>query len=195
MDNIVTKASEYVTELLTKTLPSNCTYHNLVHTHQVVDAVTEIGKNSGLTEDQIEILILSAWFHDTGFVTGFEDHEGKSIQIAEEFLKENHYPSEKAALVLKTINATDIAIKPVVILEMIIRDADIVYIGMEKFYEKSFLLKHEREIAGEKKYTEDEWINSNLDFLARTEFYTSYAKANYEEGRQKNISHLKSLRK
>jgi len=147
------------------------------------------------TDEQIEILILSAWFHDTGFINGFEDHEGKSIQIAAEFLKENHYPSEKTALILKTIKATDIAIKPVDILEMIIRDADIVYIGMERFYEKSFLLKHERESVGEKKYSVDEWINSNLDFLARTEFYTSYAKANYEEGRQKNISHLKSLLK
>jgi predicted metal-dependent HD superfamily phosphohydrolase len=195
MNNIVTKASEYVTDLLTKHLPSVYTYHNLLHTQKVVDASTEIGRNSGLTEDQFEILLLTAWFHDTGFVMGLEGHEGKSIELAEKFLKENNYPPEKIELIKNTISATEQAIKPVDILEMIIRDSDIAYIGMDRFYERTFLLKHEWEIARDKKYTEDEWIKSNLEFLTKAEFYTSYAKSRYEEGKQKNITFLKSLLK
>jgi HD superfamily phosphodiesterase len=195
MNNIVTKASEYVTDLLTKHLPSVYTYHNLLHTQQVVDASTEIGRNSGLTEDQFEILLLAAWFHDTGFVMGLEGHEERSIEISEKFLKENNYPPEKIELIKNTISATERARKPIDILEMIIRDSDIAYIGMDKFYEKTFLLKHEWEIAGDKKYTEAEWIKSNLDFLTKAEFYTSYAKSIYEEGKQKNITFLKTLPK
>ena len=195
IENIVKNASEYITELLTKSLPSECTYHNLIHTLQVVDAVDEIGKNSGLTEDQLEVLHLSAWFHDTGFVRGYEGHEGKSIEIADEFLKENDYPPDKIAMINKTISVTDMKKKPVDSLEKIIRDADILHIGKGKFYENSFLLKREWEIIRGKKYTETEWIKSSLDFVTKTEFYTNYAKSRYEEGRHKNISYLKSMLK
>ena len=193
MDNIVKKASEYVTGLLTNKLPSECTYHNLAHTLRVVEAVEEIGKNSGLSDVQLEILLLSAWFHDTGFVKAVKGHEVKSIEIANDFLKANAYPAEKTDIINKIINVTEIGRKPVDTLEMIIRDADILHIGKEGFFEKSFSLKHEWEMAGIKKYTETEWIKSGIDFLSRTEFYTRYAKTKYEEGRQKNISHLKKM--
>ncbi len=64
MDEVVKKASEYVTELLSNSLPSVYKYHNLKHTRQVVDAVDEIGKCSGITDEQLEMLKISASFHD-----------------------------------------------------------------------------------------------------------------------------------
>jgi predicted metal-dependent HD superfamily phosphohydrolase len=193
MNKVVKKVSEYVTGLLTNNLSSEYKYHNLAHTRQVVDAVDEIGKNSGITDDQLEILHLSAWFHDSGFVMGYKGHESKSIEIADKFLNETDYPSDKTSKVKELIKVTDISKKPVNILEMIIRDADVLHIGKEGFFEKSFSLKNEWETIGIRTFTVEEWIESSFTFLTKTDFYTDYAKSKYEEGRQKNISYLKKL--
>ncbi len=193
MDEVVKKASEYVTELLSNSLPPVYKYHNLKHTRQVVDAVDEIGKCSGITDEQLEMLKISAWFHDVGFVKGYEGHEDKSIEIAEEFLNDCNYPPEKTATIKKIIGITDLSKKPVDILEMIIRDADILHIGKDGFFERSNSLKNEWENFDVKKFTDAEWIESSLVFLTGHDFYTDYAKSKYEEGRQKNISYLKAL--
>lgn len=193
MEEVVKKVSEYVTGLLTKNLPSEYKYHNLSHTLQVVDAVDEIGKNSGITGEQSEILHLSAWFHDVGFVKGYKGHESKSIEIADKFLKEIEYPSGKTSIIKELITVTDLSKEPVNILEKIIRDADILHIGKEGFFEKSFSLKREWEKIGIKQFTEAEWIESSLAFLTKIDFYTEYAKSKYEQGRQNNISYLKRM--
>lgn len=193
MDEVVKKASEYVTGLLTKNLPSDYKYHNLGHTHQVVDAVGEIGKNSGIDEDELELLYLSAWFHDAGFVKGYKGHESKSIEIADKFLNDSNYPPERTEIVNKIISVTDLAKRPNNILEKIIRDADIIHIGKADFFERSYSLKYEWEITGVKKFTDDEWIKSSLTFLTQNYFFTDYAKSRYEEGRLSNISKLKKM--
>ena len=194
MDEVVKKASEYVTGLLTNNLSSEYIYHNLSHTLQVVDNVDEIGRNSGITDDELEMLHISAWFHESGFIRGYKGHERKSIEIADKFLNEYEYPPEKTEIIKKIISVTNLENKPVNILEKIIRDADILHMGKERFFEKSFSLKNEWETVGVKKFTDAEWIESNYSFLTRTVFFTDYAKSKYEEGRQKNIAYLKSLR-
>ena len=193
MEYLVKKASEFVIGLLTKSLPAEYTYHNLAHTLRVVDAVVEIGKNSSLSKDQLELLVLSAWFHDTGFVKGYKSHEDSSIELAVKFLKENNCSVDKITVITKNILVTELATKPDNILEKIMRDADSLHIGMADFYENSFSLKSEWEYVGKIKFTESEWIKSSLNFLIKTEFYTDYAKSKYESARQQNISRLRQM--
>ena len=62
-------------------------FHNIEHTRRVVRAVEEIMADYKLEELDEFAILLSAWFHDTGFNAGYlENHETQSIKIATDFL-------------------------------------------------------------------------------------------------------------
>lgn len=193
MNNIVKSASEFVSKLLKENLPSEFTYHNLIHACDVFDAVTELGKNSGLPDEELEIIQVAAWFHDTGFIKCCLDHENKSIEIADEFLKNIRCPDKKIDRITEIIIMTEMTNIPLSLSDKIIKDADILYIGKEDFYSKCLSLKSELESIDHKKFTESEWLYSSLNFINGTLFFTNYAKSKYEKKRQKNISRLNEM--
>jgi HD superfamily phosphodiesterase len=193
VDNLVKSSSEYVSKLLREELPSEFTYHNLGHTREVFEAVTELGKNSNLPEEELEIIQVAAWFHDTGFINGYLNHENKSVEIAKEFLENIQYPVEKIKSVTDIIIMTELANIPDSLSEKIIRDADVLHIGKDNFYSKSLTLKSEREIINHKSIAESEWVQTCLDFITKTTFFTDYANLKFEAGRQNNIAFLKEM--
>src|ERR1035438_10890355 len=97
MNNLVKSASEFVSKLLKENLPAECTYHNLIHAQEVFEAVTELGKNSGLPDEELEIIQIAAWFHDTGFLKDYLNHEYNSAEIAKEYLGNIHYQIGRAS--------------------------------------------------------------------------------------------------
>jgi len=193
MDNVVKLASEFVTKLLNENLPSEYKYHNLVHAREVFAAVTDLGKNSNLLDEELEIIQIAAWFHDTGFVKDHLDHEYNGVKILKEFLGNFSYPEGKINRISDIIVMTEIGSTPTNLSERIIRDADILHVGKEEFYSKSLTLKSEWEIIDHKKFTDIEWLQASLAFIKRTLFFTDYAKSKYEAGRQKNIFRLKEM--
>jgi predicted metal-dependent HD superfamily phosphohydrolase len=193
MDNVVKFAAEFVTRLLNENLPSEYKYHNLIHAREVFEAVTELGKNSNLSDEELEIIQIAAWFHDTGFVKGHLNHENSSIKILKEFLGNISYPEGKIDRISDIIIMTEMGATPNNLSERIIRDADILHVGKEEFYSKSLTLKSEWENFDHKKFTDLEWLQASMDFINRTLFFTDYANSKYEAGRQKNISSLKEM--
>src|SRR3989449_9813968 len=103
---IVKKASEYVFELFKEQLPDWAVYHNYDHTVNMVEAAEEIGQDSKLSDAEMEMVALAAWFHDTGYTMTADGYEDKSIELATKFLKERSYPVDKIAQVAACINAT-----------------------------------------------------------------------------------------
>jgi predicted metal-dependent HD superfamily phosphohydrolase len=193
MDNVVKTTSDFVAKLLNESLSPKYSYHNLAHTQEVFDGVTELGINSNLPDNDLEIVQVAALFHDTGFTKGYIDHENKSIEIMKKFLYSFNYPEDKIFRVSEIIIMTDMENNPVNLSQKIIRDADILHIGKEDFYSKSLSLKSEWESVNHKKYSDSEWIQSSLDFINRTFFYTDYAKLKYEPRRQSNIHVLEKM--
>ena len=57
-----------------------------------MEATRQIAAGYELTEQEIEILILAAWFHDIGYIEGAEAHEERSCKYAKAFLEENNVP-------------------------------------------------------------------------------------------------------
>ena len=87
---LIQKASTFVFELLREKLPANHIYHNYTHTCEVVDAAKEIAEGCDLNKDETEMVLLAAWFHDTGFIELYDGHEQVSKQIAEKFLTDSN---------------------------------------------------------------------------------------------------------
>ncbi len=184
--NIVDKAEKVVTDLLL-TLPETMVYHNLNHTREVVRAADKIGTYANLTEEEKEILMLSAWFHDSGFKYDYDTHEEKSVEIAKEFLVQNNYPKDKIEKVVSSINSTKNGQKPKTLTERVLNDADFIHLSKKTYFDNLLLLKSELENAKGSKLIDSEWYEKNLEFLKSHQYNTEYGKTVLMPKVEKNI--------
>jgi HD superfamily phosphodiesterase len=94
-ETILESSSRYVTGLFNEQQPVWAVYHDLLHTIETFNGCLEIGGGSGISEEDLEIICISAWFHDTGYLFTVEEHEERSSEIALNFLEKNGYPGHK----------------------------------------------------------------------------------------------------
>jgi predicted metal-dependent HD superfamily phosphohydrolase len=191
MDNLLVEAEKYVVHLLNEKLDKAFIYHNLAHTQLVVEKTKELAELSNLDDSETKQLLLSAWFHDTGYTKTVDNHEAESVKIAIGFLKKNQVSEVDITIISHLILATKMGYEPKNILEKIIRDADCAHVGSKNFSDITELLRKEWEIACNKTMTDAEWIQENINFLAKTHrFYTDAASSNWDAGKAKNLSRL-----
>jgi predicted metal-dependent HD superfamily phosphohydrolase len=188
--SIVEKTENFVTELFKENLPAWAVYHDLAHTIETVDTAIEIGRGSGLKGEDLEILTIAAWLHDSGYVYTVDGHEEKSSEIAMNFLKEHEYSAGKINTVINCIMATKINSSPQSFLESIICDADLVSLGKADYFEKNDLLKLEIEKRENKKIDELTWLKRSIRFLSSHNYFTQYAKQHYGLQLNKNLVEL-----
>ncbi len=193
---IVKNAENFVSELLREKLSNSFLYHNLSHTQDVVEHAKKIGKKSGLSDDEIEIVIIAAWFHDAGYTEIYTGHEDKSVEIAKDFLTKQNYSAEKIAKVIDCIEATRIPQQPKDIPGQVICDSDLAHLGLEDFFEASERLRAEWENLGIKTFDETEWLNAGIDILSSHKFFTPYARKKFQEQQSLNLYKMqKQLKK
>ncbi len=191
MNGLVEEISHYIKDLFSAKLSPLFFYHNLQHTKDVVHIASKIADHYGLTRDEKELILISAWFHDTGYVNAIENHEVYSVIIAENYLKGKNYPEEKIGAVKKIILSTKLPREPQNFFEDIICDADIAYIGEKNLSEKINLLRREWESTINKSYSDYDWLKQNIEFLETNDFHTDYAKKVFSETRADNLANLR----
>lgn len=188
--DIIGESQEFVLNLLEQRLAPWTVYHDVRHTEETVEACREIGGASGLNEAEMEILLLAAWFHDTGYIETVRGHEERSVTIAGEFLRERSYPEEGIERISGCIMATKMPQSPKNLLEKIICDADMIYLGKEGFFAKNDLLKAEIEKRENRVIPDVDWLKRSVDFLSGQSYHTEYALKNLQDGIRINIGVL-----
>lgn len=177
---------------LISTLPPGFTYHNLEHTQDVVQAATQMGQFYALNTTDLETLLLAAWAHDTGYSTpNTQTHETESQKKAQEILQKNRLPTPRIAQVNALIAATKMPQKPTTLSEMILCDADLSYLGTEKFFQKSNQLREEWRRENKRTYTEAEWLRKNITFLENHTYFTEFARRKLSKRKQQNLQTLR----
>ena len=85
---IVKQAEEKIVELYDTVPHENLLYHTIGHTKKVVDRANEIAAHYELSERDITVLNIAAWFHDIGYLfTDPANHEEKSAELLASFLQ------------------------------------------------------------------------------------------------------------
>lgn len=187
MKNLIQNAEQYIFELFKVKLNSNYTYHNFLHAQYVVSKTREIGLAEKVDEEELELLILAAWFHDSGYTKGDDNHEEESCKIAEGFLNEQGVEPVKIEKIKKLILATNLAKIPETKEEMIIRDADCAHVGSADFEAFSSQMKRELELKTNSAISDFAWDEMNYEFLTKVHrFYTDYALINWQPVKLKN---------
>lgn len=190
MENIIIEAEKYVTSYLNENLDTSFVYHNLAHTQRVVSKVNELNKESNLGDEEKQLLVVAAWFHDVGFTKTIEGHEKESVKIASEFLKSKKVNAYKIKTISEIIMATQMGYEPKNSLEGLIRDADCAHISSKKYDDYASLLRKEWELTKNKSATKYEWLQENIDFLTNHTFHSDIAMKKWQSRKGKNLASL-----
>jgi predicted metal-dependent HD superfamily phosphohydrolase len=187
--NLVKQSEDFVSNLLKDNLSNLYSYHNFNHTFNVVNAVIKLCDKEKVEGADKEMLLVAAWFHDTGYLNGVENHEDESVKIVTKFLKEKEQSDEFITEVSKLILATSKLYVPQTQLEKIIKDADYVHITSLEYESSCELLRSELESTMDISFSSLEWAKENLNFLLnKHRFYTDYALKKWQPLKEKTIA-------
>ena len=178
---------ELVYKDLSNKLDSKYHYHNLHHTKRVINSAKEIGNHYNLSRDDWRDLLTACLLHDYGFIKSHIDHEEIGAQISKEILPGYYFSDDHIESISSLILITKVAEKPSNLLESIIRDADLEYIGSDDFQKISEHLKKEWLECGVVD-NENQFYKIQYEFLLSHNFYTAYMQ---EKGRDQKIKNIK----
>ncbi|MEL1254319.1 Pycsar system effector family protein [Flavobacterium sp. DGU38] len=186
--NLIEQSEDFVSNLLKDKLSNLYSYHNFNHTLTVVSAVKELSKKEKVNDEDKKALLVAAWFHDTGYIEGYDNHEKESSKIAEAFLKEKGESDDFINTVSNLILATVKDYIPKTHLEKIIKDADYAHLMETEYTTTCELLRLELKNTGVVNFTNSEWTKENLNFLLnKHRFYTDYALRKWQPLKEKNL--------
>ena len=182
-----------INELTTKSL-DDCYYHGTDHSLEVEQACISIAKTEkSLTSKEIELLSIAALSHDIGHIESMDDHEVLGCNFINNIMPDFGYSQEDISIVESLILVTKFPHKPKTLLEDIICDADLSYIGTDKYNCQADKLKKElAELHNNKFEDEEEWMKFQISFLEKHTFFTKYARINYDPPKQLIIEELKN---
>jgi adenylate cyclase len=183
---------EIVLDKLEKELPEFLYYHNVKHTVDVVTQAELIGWAEGCSDEEILLLKTAALFHDAGHIIGYDNHEEHGIKLAREFLPGYNYTDDQIDKISEIIMATKLPPDPKNLLEKIICDSDLDYLGRSDFIPVSNTLYEELK-AQNKIGSLNDWNKLQIKFLSNHQFFTNTAQSLREVNKQKQIDRIKSL--
>ncbi len=191
-EQLLAAARAYVTDIFTHRLGSEFVFHNIEHTEDVVEACSHMADFYQLNEEDRLVLMLAAWFHDTGYSAGkAEGHEDVSMELATQFLQNRHVDESIIQRVTSCIQATRMPQSPITQIEKILCDADLSHLATEDFKARNQLLKQERENLFGHKISKKEWQKNNIRFLETHKYFTDYGHEMLEGKKQENLAALR----
>jgi class 3 adenylate cyclase len=183
---------EIILDKLEKELPDYLFYHNVKHTVDVVTEVELIGWGEGCSDEEILLLKTAGLFHDAGHTISYDNHEFYSMQIAKEILPKYNYSPEQIERICSLINSTRLPPGPTNLLENIICDSDLDYLGRSDFIPVSNTLYEELK-AQNKMGSLNDWNKIQVKFISGHQYFTKTARSLREVNKQLQIERIQSL--
>lgn len=189
MVTIDIKAVEaYIHDLFKEKIPDYLTYHDIEHTRYVVKQAQIIGEKTGLSDEEMNIAITAAWFHDAGFAVSSKEHEKESQTIAKEYLSSKDMDDEFIDRVLRCIQATRMPQDPGEDLPaMVLCDADMSYLSEDFYMQRTALLREEWNHISKDKISKRTYWEMTVEMFRKHDYHTEYGKEVFSPGKEKNL--------
>ncbi|MCS6930270.1 MAG: HD domain-containing protein [Saprospiraceae bacterium] len=186
-------AEEYILHRLRTELSERLLYHGLEHTLDVLRVAEALCASEGIVGREVTLVKTAALFHDAGFVYDrHAGHEREGCLIAQEALPHFGYTSSDIETICNMIMATKIPQEPANLLEQILCDADLDYLGRSDFYRIGRNLYEELTAYGLIQ-GEEAWNRLQLDFLSAHRYHTRTNIALREPVKQRYVAELRKL--
>jgi len=187
-----TDIQEIILDKLEMDLPGYLFYHNVKHTVDVVTEVELIGWGEGCSDEEILLLKTAGLFHDVGHTIAYDNHEFYGTQIAKEMLPEFNYTTDQIDRICSLIMSTKLPPNPTNLLENIICDSDLDYLGRSDFIPVSNTLYEELK-ARDKMGSLNDWNKIQVKFISGHQYFTKTARSLREVNKQLQIERIQSL--
>jgi adenylate cyclase len=187
-----TDIQEIILDKLERELPGHLYYHNVKHTVDVVTEAELIGWGENCTDEEILILKTAGLFHDAGHTVAYDDHEYHGTVLAREMLPAYSYTPGQIDRICSIIMATKLPPKPKDLLESILCDSDLDYLGRSDFIPVSNTLYEELK-AQNKMGSLNDWNKLQVKFISGHQYFTSTARSLREINKQLQIERIQSL--
>lgn len=184
------KLAPFIVAKISKEVASSYYYHNLAHTLDVVQCVKSIGEKEKVTPLELELLSVAALLHDIGFINGPVDHEMRGSNYAQVILPSYSFKVDEIQIIANLILSTKYPPQPKSLLEKIICDADLDYLGRTDFETISANLFKELKNANANLSVE-EWNRIQVNFLTNHQYFTTTSLTLRSKTK---IEHLTKLR-
>lgn len=185
-------AKTFVLEKLKNELDNNLFYHCYNHTLDVYKSTLHLAALENIKGRDLIILETAALYHDAGFLTNYNDHEEGSIVFTKKNLPRFGYSDEEIDIIVQLIRSTKLPQNPQTILEKVLCDADLDYLGRDDFFMTASKLHCEWIIKGSS-ISLKEWFQLQVEFLNKNNYFTDTAKALRSSKKNENLSMIKEL--
>jgi uncharacterized protein len=186
------KAKAFVFAKLTTDLLPDLTYHGIHHTKDVLTAVIMLAKAEQMSPTDTLLIKSAALYHDIGFTETYKDHEEAGCEIARKSLPQFGYNPVHTEQICGMIMATKIPQTPHNIMEQILCDADLDYLGRKDFYPISNTLFQEFMHYGTVRERK-EWDRLQVKFFESHHYFTETANALRLPEKNKRLAELKEI--
>lgn len=167
------------------------TYHALSHTTMVMRDAAFLSNKLGVIDGDFELLRVAISMHDYGFVWSHENHEERSCMAAKNLLPTFGFSALEIQTICGMIMATKIPQSPKNLLEQIICDADLYYLGTTYYSQIAQLFQNELTALGILK-NHAQWLEIQIRFLENHTYHTAVAITLLDAQKRHNLSLLKS---
>ncbi|MEQ8624250.1 MAG: DUF5706 domain-containing protein [Vicingaceae bacterium] len=194
--DLIQSVKEHVKSRFESSTAGQLPYHNWKHTENVFNAAELIASNSSIsfTDQQLINLKIAALFHDIGYLDSPKNHEEKSADIAEDYLKTKGFNASDIEEVKRLIKATKLNHTAKDDLERVIMDADLSHLGKDNYLKTTYkYLKEEISDTQKEQLTDKDWAESCFSFLKAHQYLTDFAKKHFGSVKDKNMEEVKTL--
>ena len=188
---LLKEIEKYVSDLILEKSSENLAYHTVGHTRFVVKNAEIIGVKENLNEDEMNILRVSAWFHDTGYVKKYQGHEAESMAIAMNFLESKDVDKDIRDIVSGCIMATTFPNRPTTKIAEILCDADMMHLGNSSYFELTEKLRQELTNSGIRKLKKVEFEKESVKLFKNHSYFTNYCLGETAKNKAENLKLLK----
>jgi ligand-binding sensor domain-containing protein/class 3 adenylate cyclase/predicted metal-dependent HD superfamily phosphohydrolase len=184
------KAERHIMRILENQLSPKLLYHSINHTIDVTKAVERIAIMEGITDEDLFLLKSAATYHDAGFIEKYENNEAVGMRLAREILPKYGYTDEQIDIIDGLIKSTEIPQSPTTLLQEVMCDADLDYLGRDDFHEIADLLRRELREHG-KLESDKNWDEIQVSFLEQHTYFTESAIRLRQDKKRKHIHEIK----
>ncbi len=179
-----------VLELLREELSPDLCYHGLSHTLDVLKVCNDYIRRMHISKEDALLLRTGALCHDLGFTVSYKLHEDHGIALSLNYMREFGYSPSQRKVVVGLIRATEVPQSPTNLLESILCDADLDYLGRDDYDQISSKLLRELKHFGVE-LTEEEWREKQVTFLENHRYHTPFAIKHREPVKQKHLQKIR----
>lgn len=177
--------------MLERDLAPDLYYHTVEHTLDVYNRAKFYAEKEKVTAADTKLLLIAVLYHDCGYLYQRADHESVSCDIVRATLPGFDYSQDDIETICQIIMATKLPQLPHSLLEQIICDADLDYLGRDDFFTTGDGLYNEL-AAANMIANKTEWNLLQIDFLQKHQYFTATAKALRDAKKQEHLTILLS---